>query len=109
MLAGENDPFSPAGVLVSIHAGTLQFCGVHINAVTYVLIVIAIGLLVDFLVSNTTGDWRHALAWPGYPTALKIALRFCRCTYSFDTMNLDLIRVERTESKRLYKPWGFPS
>jgi Niemann-Pick C1 protein len=29
--------------------GTLQFFGIHINAVTYVTIVIAIGLLVDFL------------------------------------------------------------
>lgn len=29
--------------------GTLQLCGVHINPVTYVTIVIAIGLLVDFL------------------------------------------------------------
>ena len=33
-------------------SGTLQVCGVYINAVTYVLIVIAIGLLVDFLVSH---------------------------------------------------------
>ena len=29
--------------------GTLQFFGIHINAVTYVTVVIAIGLLVDFL------------------------------------------------------------
>lgn len=31
------------------HIGTLQMCGIFINAVTYVTIVIAIGLLVDFL------------------------------------------------------------
>lgn len=30
----------------------MQYSGIHINAVTYVIIVMAIGLLVDFLVSN---------------------------------------------------------
>lgn len=30
--------------------GVMQFCGIHINALTYVTIVISIGLLVDFLV-----------------------------------------------------------
>ena len=29
--------------------GTMQACGIYINAVTYVTIVISIGLLVDFL------------------------------------------------------------
>ena len=32
--------------------GIMQFCGIHINALTYVTIVISIGLLVDFLVSK---------------------------------------------------------
>lgn len=35
--------------ILLILLGTLQYCGVHINAVTYVLIVISIGLLVDFV------------------------------------------------------------
>jgi len=36
-------------VLYFFLLGTLQMCGIFINAVTYVTIVIAIGLLVDFL------------------------------------------------------------
>lgn len=46
--------------------GTMQFCGMHINAVTYVTIVIAIGLLVDFLMHillryyETEGTTREA-------------------------------------------------
>ena len=45
--------------------GTLQMCGIFINAVTYVTIVIAIGLLVDFLMHillryyETTGATRE--------------------------------------------------
>ena len=44
----------------------MQYCGIHINAVTYVIIVMAIGLLVDFLMHimlryyETTGNTRHA-------------------------------------------------
>jgi predicted RND superfamily exporter protein len=29
--------------------GTMQFCGIYINAVAYVTVVISIGLLVDYL------------------------------------------------------------
>lgn len=32
--------------------GTMQYSGIHINSVTYVIIVMAIGLLVDFLVRS---------------------------------------------------------
>ena len=43
----------------------MQLSGIHINAVTYVIIVMAIGLLVDFLMHmllryfETTGKTRH--------------------------------------------------
>ena len=52
-------------VPIFANTGTLQMCGVFINAVTYVTIVIAIGLLVDFLMHillryyETTGETRE--------------------------------------------------
>ena len=33
-------------------SGTMQFCGIKIHSITYFIIVMAIGLLVDFVVSN---------------------------------------------------------
>jgi tryptophan-rich sensory protein len=36
-------------LLLTLSIGTLQLCGVFINAVTYVTVVIAIGLLVDYV------------------------------------------------------------
>jgi len=46
--------------------GVMQFCGIKVNAVTYVTIVISIGLLVDFLMHmllryyETPGSTREA-------------------------------------------------
>jgi predicted RND superfamily exporter protein len=53
-------------LLWTISSGTMQYSGIHINVVTYVLIVMAIGLLVDFVMHillryyETTGTTRHA-------------------------------------------------
>jgi len=60
-------PFAPGLSLLvpKQFAGTLQLCGVFINAVTYVTIVIAIGLLVDYVMHvllryyETTGATRE--------------------------------------------------
>ena len=37
------------------HPGTMQFMGLHINSLTYVIICVAIGTLVDFLVHTISG------------------------------------------------------
>lgn len=46
-------------------AGTMQFCGVKVHSITYFIVIMAIGLLVDFLMHvllkfyETKGTTRH--------------------------------------------------